>query len=182
MQNCALNCAESRAALVLPALAAACAPTGPEPSDAKPRSPIAMPNPFVSYGNLEAAREAFGGPFAVPSTPEGYRLTRIAVARTGDTALAQLLYERGVRRILYRVTPTPDDGDRDARMTRISGDYNRYAEHGSLNAGPIGVATRGRDGAVFAAYWERDGFSHSLTARYGLTPVQVRAIAESVAD
>ena len=168
--------------LCLPALTAACAPPEPVPSDAPPRSPVAMPNPFVSYDNLETARAAFGAPFAVPSTPKGYRLTRIAVTRTGNAALAQLLYEQGVRQVLYRVTPTPDDGDQDARMTRISGDYNRYAEHGTLNAGPNAVATRGRDGAIFAAYWERGGFSHSLTARYGLPPAQVRAIVESVTD
>lgn len=170
----------SALALLAVAPLAACQPSESQPS--APTAPaVGLPNPFVSYGSVGEARAAFGAPFAVPAIlPAGFRPMDIAVAATGPMPLAQILYEHGGRQILYRVVRGMGDGDRNTRITTVSGDYNTYPEAGTLDAGGLTVLTRGQDGLIFVAYWERDGFTYCLTARSGLRPEEVRAMIESV--
>ena len=165
-------------ALVFLSLTNACTSDSSIPDQNQSRS-VSMPNPFTSYGSIQEARTAFGRDFAVPSLPAGYRVADIAVAEIQGAKLAQILYEQGTRQVLYRVTPALD-GNRDAAATMLSGDYNRYAEHATLHAGSSRVLVRGRDGLVFVAYWEHNGYSYCLTAQNGLPSEQVQTIVESV--
>ena len=86
-------------------------------------NPVSMPNPFISCGSIQEARTAFGGDFAVPSLPAGYQMVDIAVAEFQGAKLAQILYEQGIRQVLYREAPALG-GNRDAAATMLRGDYN----------------------------------------------------------
>lgn len=155
-----------------------------------------VPNPVTEYATIEEAQTAAGFTIKVPSAPEGYEVSRIAViAGTEGVAVSdgeagadseagigapggaktnpiiEITYSNGSEEITYR-TAQGDGSD-------LSGDYEEYAESNTLTVGDVQVETRGAEGKVSVATWSSAGLDHSLTGN-GLAAGDVEAAVGSV--
>ncbi|MHA6529844.1 stalk domain-containing protein [Paenibacillus sp. BAC0078] len=129
-----------------------------------------IPNPFINYDSVDAARKAAGANFAVPTElPENYKQDEISVL--GSTRMAQIVYTNGENTLFYRVSQETGD---------ISGDYNVYDSIKTVAIGKLQVTLKGNKGLVSVASWEADGFNYCLMADSALTAEQMQKTILSI--
>jgi predicted small secreted protein len=114
-------------------------------------------NPFVSYTDLDQAKEAAGfeGKELI-NLPEGYSF---ASAQVISEELIQITYTADDREIMYRTGKGVAD---------ISGDYNEYAEHETFEIAGNQISTGSNDENIFVATWTENEMSYAITASEGL--------------
>ena len=62
----------------------------------------------------------------------------------------------------------------------ISGDYNVYAETGTLTVGQLEITVNGNDGLVHVATWTDGGYSYAVDASAGLSEDALSALIAAV--
>ncbi|WP_108722240.1 DUF4367 domain-containing protein [Gorillibacterium timonense] len=131
---------------------------------------IQIPDPFVTYDTVEAARKAMGVTFAVPSElPDSYKQAEISVM--SGTEMAQIIYRDGENTVHYRVSQGTGN---------ISGDYNVYENTNTVTIGESKVTLKGDKGLVSVASWEAGGFTYCVMADNALSVEKVQTIIKSV--
>lgn len=129
-----------------------------------------IPNPFITYDSVDAARKAAGVNFVVPADlPENYKQDEISVL--GSTRMVQIIYKNGEQTLFYRVSQEPGD---------ISGDYSVYESTKTVVIGKLQVTLKGNKGLVSVASWEAAGFNYCLLANKALTAEQMQRIILSI--
>ena len=94
---------------------------------------------------------------SVPGTVPGFQRGGIQVL---NNEMIQVFFGSGEDEILVR---------KAAGSADISGDYNVYAETGTLTAGQLEIAVKGSEGLVHVATWTDGGYSYAVDASAGLS-------------
>ncbi|BES65562.1 DUF4367 domain-containing protein [Gottschalkiaceae bacterium SANA] len=130
---------------------------------------VEVPNPFVTYTDLDQAKEAAGFEGKELSIlPEGYTFTSAHVI---PEELIQITYMAGDSEIMYRI----GKGEAD-----ISGDYNEYAENEITELAGNQINTRGNDGKIFVATWTENNLSYAISSSEGLDQDTLCGMLEKV--
>lgn len=106
---------------------------------------VQIPNPFIPYENIDAAKKALSFNPSVPTVlPEGYNIDEITVM---DNNFLQIVYKNDKdETIRYRIAKSSED---------ISGDYNTYANEKRVTIGNYEVTVRGNEN-ISGAIWSSD--------------------------
>lgn len=127
-----------------------------------------IPSPFQDYETLAAAAQAAGFSLSVPETVSGFQRGGIQVL---NNEMIQVFFGSGEDEILIRKAAGSED---------ISGDYNVYAETGTLTAGQLEITVKGNDGLVHVATWTDGGYSYAVDASAGLSEDALSALIAAV--
>ena len=125
---------------------------------------------------IKAAVEKAGVRFmlAVPGRFEGY-----------PNKVYQAIEKTMVPVLYYDTDPAAEQSSRimvrkGTGSEDISGDYNDYPEKETVGMYGCDVLLRGRDGLVYSAVWNRDGYSFAINADKGLTREALAAAIEEM--
>ena len=133
-----------------------------------------IPNPWVDCSTLDEAAKLAGFDIAVPGRFEGYP---DKVYQAIEKTMVQVLY--------YDTDPAAEQSSRimvrkGTGSEDISGDYNDYPEKETVGMYGCDVLLRGKDGLVYSAVWNRDGYSFAINADKGLTREALAAAIEEM--
>lgn len=128
-----------------------------------------MPNPFVPYENIDAAKKVLNFQPSVPSyIPTGYEIDEITVI--GDNFL-QIIYRNDKdERICYRTAKSSEN---------ISGDYNTYANEKTITIGNYEVTVRGNEN-ISGAVWNSGEITYSILVDKELSEKEIMDIIMSL--
>lgn len=132
---------------------------------------VEVPNPFTDCADIAEAEKLAGFEMTLP---EGIEAKSIAYrAIEGD--MIEVIYFSGESSeseiMRFRKAKGTDD---------ISGDYNKYTEESSIESESLHIDTRGKDGMVYAAVWNDNGYAYSMTFENGASKSDVSAYAEAI--
>lgn len=128
-----------------------------------------IPNPFVSYENIDAAKKALSFNPSVPSyIPTGYEIDEISVI---EDNFLQIIYnnDKG-ERICYRTAKSNED---------ISGDYNTYANEKKITIGDCEITVRGNEN-ISGAVWISKDITYSILSDKELSEKEIKEIITSL--
>lgn len=130
-------------------------------------------NPWSEVETLDDAANATGFTMAAPDALDGYAGRTIQVM---DNAMIEVIYgdaDDGAAPLIY-VRKSVSEGE------DISGDYNEYAESGTLDVDGIRVEVRGEGGLWYVATWSSGGSSFSISSTGGLDEATLAALVRQV--
>lgn len=152
---------------------------------------IGMPNPFVE-GTLEDCEELAGFNFTVPEHYGDYS-ERTILAIEGDLIEAIYADQDPLEGLdddaLNKLDWETIDFNSDSLMIRkvlgtdtadVSGDYNTYAETGSLTINDAEITTRGNDGTISNALWSDDTYTYAIVSSKGLTTTELTELLAEI--
>ena len=124
---------------------------------------VQMPNPFIPYDSIDAAKKALSFDPSVPSyLPTGYEIDEITVV---EDDFLQIIYRNDKGEcICYRTAEGYND---------ISGDYNTYANEKKITIGNYEVTVRGNE-TISGAIWNSDGIAYSIQADKELSEEELK--------
>lgn len=128
-----------------------------------------MPNPFIPYESIDAAKKALSFNPSVPSyMPIGYEIDEITAI---EDNFLQIIYnnDKG-ERICYRTAKSNDD---------ISGDYNTYDNEKKITIGDCEVTVRGNEN-ISGAVWNIDDIAYSIQTDTELSEKEIKDIITSL--
>lgn len=130
---------------------------------------VQIPNPFIPYENIDAAKKALSFNPSVPTVlPEGYNIDEITVM---DNNFLQIVYKNDKdETIRYRIAKSSED---------ISGDYNTYANEKRVTIGNYEVTVRGNEN-ISGAIWSSDDISYSILSDKELSEKEINNIIQSL--
>ena len=121
--------------------------------------------PFTQVSNVQEAADLVGFGMDGPEDIAGYSLSAI-LAFTSDDPMIDMRYLKGDDEIALRKAKASDNASSD-----ISGDYNEYAQTGTV-ASPaddgIEATTYGEDDLIYKMIWGHDGYVYSMTSTAGI--------------
>ena len=130
---------------------------------------VQIPNPFVPYENIDAAKKALSFNPSVPSyLPTGYEIGEITAIE--DDFLQIVYYNDKDEKICYRTAKGNED---------ISGDYNTYANENKITIGNYEVTVRGNEN-ISGAVWNSDDISYSILSDKELSEKEINDIIQSL--
>lgn len=131
---------------------------------------LQIPNPFVSYENVDKAKKALNFEPSFPAyIPEEFILDDISVM---GNDLLQLIYrDKDNDRLLFRTAKGNED---------ISGDYNTYANVETINMNNYEITMQGNDNLYHKACWTNSHEVFSVCSDSGIEKEIMIDIAESV--
>lgn len=131
---------------------------------------VQIPNPFIPYESIDAAKQALSFTPSVPSyIPNGYDIDEISVI--GNDFLQIIYRNDGDKTIYYRTAVGNED---------ISGDYNNYSETKTVVINGNDVTIKGNDRLYHNAYWFEGDNAFSLYSNNGIEKDSMIDIIESV--
>lgn len=141
---------------------------------------VGMPNPFVE-GTLEECEKLAGFAFTIPEHYGDYS-ERTILAIAGDLIEAIYTDQDPLEGLdddaLNKLDWETIDFNSDSLLIRkvlgtdtadVSGDYNTYAETGSLTIHDTEITTRGNDGTISNALWTDGTYTYAIVSSQGLT-------------
>ena len=128
---------------------------------------VQIPNPFTDHTTLEDAVKAVEFDLAVPEKVNGSPRQGI---QTMD-GMIQVFYGGEDDSVCIRKAPGGGD---------ISGDYNVYPQVKTTNVNGFVVTMKGEDGLVHLAIWTGGGYTYSISARTGISEVDMAALVQLV--
>ena len=144
------------ALLLLLALSVTACGGTPEADDPEEPAQTQLANPFVTYDTMEDAAQAVGFNLGLP---DGVDWADEAGYQVMADSMLQATYLSEDRTLTLRKAAGEND---------ISGDYNSYPEVSEETIGDRTVTCKGKNGLVYTAIWQEDGYSFSLTDDHGL--------------
>lgn len=131
--------------------------------------PVQMPNPFIPYKNIDAAKKALSFNPSVPSyIPAGYEIDEITVM---ENNFLQIIYKNDKdESICYRTAVGNED---------ISGDYNIYVNTKTIKVGDLEVMARGNEN-ISVAVWNAGNLTHSIQSDKELSEKEIKDIIMSL--
>ena len=129
---------------------------------------VQIPNPFTDHATLAEAAEAAGFPMSAPDALDGCPRR---VIQTMDGEMIQVFYGDGGGGVCIRKASGSGD---------ISGDYNQYAQTGTVEVRGCAVTTRGENGLIMVAIWEDGGYTYAITSHEGMGAAALAALVRSV--
>lgn len=126
---------------------------------------VQIPNPFVPYENIDAAKKVLNFQPSVPSyLPAGYHIDEITVM---ENNLLQIIYRNDKdERICYRTAKSSEN---------ISGDYNTYANEKTITIGNYEVTVRGNEN-ISGAVWNSGEITYSILVDKELSEKEIMDI------
>lgn len=152
---------------------------------------VGMPNPFVE-GTLEECEKLAGFDFTIPEHYDEYS-ERTILAIEGDLIEAIYADQDPLEGLdddaLNKLDWETINFDSDSLMIRkvlstdtadVSGDYNTYAETGSLTINNTEITTRGNDGTISNALWSDDTYTYAIVSSKGLTTAELTELLAEI--
>lgn len=131
---------------------------------------VRIPAPWTDFANAEEAAAEVG--FGI-NAPARVGDCEFDFARAFDGGMLELVYT-GRDGSSVSIRKAEGNGD-------ISGDYNEYAESGTLDAGGTAVAVKGDGEGVSLALWSANGYAYAISARgAALAESEVAALVSAV--
>lgn len=129
---------------------------------------VQIPSPFTDRATLADAAKVTGFPMSAPETLEG--CPQRVIQTMGDEMI-QVIYQNGNSSVTVR----KEEGSGD-----ISGDYNQYAQSGTVEVNGSTVTMRGENNLVMVAIWENGGYTYAVTSGAGMSTAAMTALIRSV--
>lgn len=131
--------------------------------------PVQIPNPFIPYENIDAAKKALSFNPSVPSyLPTGYEIDEITAI---EDNFLQIIYKNDKdESICYRTAKDNDD---------ISGDYNTYANVKKITVGDCEVTVKGNEN-ISVAVWNAGELTYSIQSDKELSEKEIKDIIMSL--
>lgn len=121
--------------------------------------------PFTEVSSVQEAADLVGFGMDGPEDIDGYSLSTI-LAFTSDDPMIDMRYLKGDDEIALRKAKASDNASCD-----ISGDYNEYAQTGTVTSpadDSIEATTYGEDDLIHKMIWGHDGYVYSMTSTAGI--------------
>lgn len=113
---------------------------------------VEIPNPFVECETIDKAEQLAGFKISVlENIPEGFVQS---VVRAIENELIEIIYLRGEDEICIRKAKGNEN---------ISGNYNNYAENGTMEFENFKVTIKGNNGKVNVATWVDGDYTYALS-------------------
>lgn len=132
---------------------------------------VQMPNPFIIYDNLDAAKKALSFNPLVPSdAPTGYSIREISAI--GNDFL-QIIYgnDNQDKTIYYRTAKGNED---------ISGDYNIYSNTKTITVNGNNITIKGNNNLYNNATWYDTNHAFSIYSNDGISKETMENIIKSI--
>ena len=152
---------------------------------------VGMPNPFVE-GTLEECEKLAGFDFTVPEHYGDYS-ERTILAIEGDLIEAIYADQDPLEGLdddaLNKLDWETIDFNSDSLMIRkvlgtdttdVSGDYNTYAETGSLTINDLEITARGNDGTISNALWSDGTYTYAIVSSKGLSTAELTELLAEI--
>ena len=151
------------------------APSAQETQDAEiiGGEDVQIPNPWVDCSTMADAAALAGFDFTLPEELFTGASNQIIQAVEGE--MIQVIYSDANGNEIGRVRKGAGSSD-------VSGDYNTYEESETADVNGTSVKLRGKDGKIYVAVWEKDGYSYSLTVESGLAKDSLTGMVASLLE
>ena len=132
-----------------------------------------IPNPWVDCSTIADAAALAGFDFALPEELFTGASNKTIQAVEGE--MIQVIYTDANDNEIGRVRKGAGSED-------VSGDYNTYEESETADVNGTSVKLRGKDGKIYVATWEKDGYSYSLSVEAGLAKDSLTGMIASLLE
>ncbi len=130
---------------------------------------VQIPNPFIPYEKIDAAKAALSFNPSVPSyLPAGYEIDEITVV---DNDFLQIIYINDNDETIYYRTAV---GNED-----ISGDYSIYTNTKTIKVGDLEVTAKG-NANIAVAVWNTGNLTYSIQSEKELSEKEIVDIIHSL--